>query len=348
MINEWIEATEQETAFTRRSCKWYLILNVFTAIGIIPMSILGAIHIYQLFMPFAESLGDKILFYFIELCLAILIVITAYSLFYMIGKYKKINGTLLKGMQGTVLKTWEQREGKSTVSYYSFLYKDPVTGLQKEHKSNNIGKKEELLEPGDELFVLAKKTEQGLVIVESCKQGIVNKMNNLWLIYLGAVPVVLWLENALLYMEYGAMAIYFRFITYILVAATIVMLVVFGIVHKKFGTFLAAALLAAVLVIFDVPAVMKNIAADLKEGPATLHTAIKMDKITKTTRTRRGGTRKTTRYYFDFYTKECNLGMVEVTPAYFHHYNDEGAYIHATITYYKNSNIFISIESVDD
>lgn len=345
MNGQWTEANGKEVYQIRKEKLWDMIFTVFAVICIVPASILCIIHSYQIRMPYAETIWDELIFYVTALILLAVAVVSLYILGKAIWNRMKAKGSILKCEQLTVGQTWKEQDGKLETEYYNFTYTDPFTGETKVHKAVNIPG-DERVEPGDELIVYGCQKGDSLEIFRSMAKGVKLKMDGSGAI-LAAIAALAFIVMIHLFLqtEFGPLAIYIRLASYLVVAATAVMLAIFGILNLKWFYIVAGVVIALVFMKFNGPDVFRQITDDLKEGPVTVHADAGMRKVVTTSRTRRG-IRRSTHYYMDF--PEGYLGTIEVTEAYYNYYMRNNEVFSGTIAYYANSSILIDILSVDD
>lgn len=343
MNGGWIEATKKEAFLIRKDRLWNVILTIFAVVCILPMSILCIIHTYQIIMPYAGTIWDELVFYVTAVILLAVTVAALYILCITIRNCVKSKGGILKSQQ-TVSRTWKESNGKTETEYYKFSYTDPVTGETKEHKAVNIPK-DEHVEQGDTIVVYGQQRGGSLAILQSMAETTKLKMDSTSAI-LAAIVILafLGLTNLFLYTQFGPLAIYFRLMTYVVLGATAVVMLLFGILNIKAVPIVAAVIIAVLFVKFDGQTVLGNIAADLKEGPVTVHTTAGLKQVVVTSRTRRGTTHRT-EYYMEF--SAGYLGSIEITRAYYNYYESPNNVFSGTVTYYDNSDILIGITSVD-
>lgn len=344
MNSEWLEATKKEAFLIRKEKLWDVILIIFAVVCILPMSILGIIQTYQVIMPYAGTIWDELTFYVTAIILLAVAVAALYVLCTKVRDCIRSKGGILKSEQ-TVNRTWKESDGKVETEYYSFSYTDPVSGETKVHKAVNIPK-DEHVEVGDVIVAYGQQRGDSLAILQSMAETTKLKLDSTSPI-LAAIVILafLGLTNLFLYTQFGPLAIYFRLGTYIVLGAAAVVMLVFGILNIKVGAIVAGVIIAAVFMKFDGPDVLADIAADLKEGPVTMHTTAGLKQTVITSRTRRGTTHRT-EYAMEF--SDGHLGSIEITKAYYNHYESPNNVFSGTITYYENSGILIGVISVDD
>jgi len=344
MNGEWTEAAQNEAFLIRKEKLWDFILTVFAVVCIFPMSILCIIHTYQNIVPYAKTTWEKLMFYVVAVILLAAAGAALHVLYTAIQKCIKTKGSILK-CEYTVSQTWKESNGKMEMEYYGFSYTDPFTGDKKKYKASNIAGDEHVNE-GDTVIVYGQQQGESLAILKSMAVGIKPKMGNeSAILTVIANLAFVGLANGFLYRQYGPLAIYFRLMTYIVLIATAVMVLLFGVLNLKAVSIVAGLIIAVIFMKFNGPDVLSNIAADLKEGPVTIHANAKMTQFVTKGRTRRGGTTSRTSYYMEF--SDQILGDIEVSPTYYRYYESSGNVFTGTITYYDNSNILIGITSVD-
>ncbi len=343
MSNEWTEAAEKEAFLIRKEKLWDFILTVFAFVCIFPMSILCIIHTYQNIVPYAKITWEKLMFYVAAVILLAAAGAALHVLCTAVRNYIKAKGSILK-CECTVSQTWKESNGKMELEYYGFSYTDPVTGEKKKYKAYNIAGDEHVNE-GDTVIVYGRQQGESLAILKSMAVGIKPKMGNeSAILTVIANLAFVGLANGFIYRQFGPLAIYFRLMTYIVLIATAVMILLFGVLNLKAVSIVAGLIIAVIFMKFNGPDVLRNIAADLKDGPVTIHANAKMMHFTTTSRARRRTTSRTS-YYMEF--SDEIIGDIEVSPTYYSYYESTGNVFSGTITYYDNSNILIGITSVD-
>lgn len=347
MIENWSQASEEEERFVQKQAKWLLAFSVLTCVCILPVSALGiwqAHDIYAIYVDSGVSLG-----FLITSIVCGVVIFLALLLFWDFWKhYKGVKGgTLYRSDEGRVEKTWQEKDGKSVTEYFSFVYKDLVTGEVKEHKHMNYGEK---LKEGDSLCVLAYKKENSFEIKEVFKEKAEKELDASWLFWDGAILAAVFFAWAFLYLDFGAASIYIRLCINITLIAVAVFTLFYGIVEKKVGAIVTPLLLCVFIMLIGVPGSLKNIASDMAEGPQKITAYGNLVETENIVRGRRGRRRRVRHYKLDVISKEADIGEVELTGTAYDYYKRQYGTTNVVgqLTYYPHSKIFLYLQKEDE
>lgn len=339
MIENWSKASEEEEKFVQKQTKWLLAFSVLACICILPVAALGiwqAHDIYAIYVNGGISLG------FIITSIACAVVIfLALLLFWDFWKnYRGVTrGMLYRSNEGRIEKTWQEKDGKSVTEYFSFAYRDLVTGEVKEHKHANY----EDLKEGDSLYVLACKKEDSFEIEEVFKEKFEKKSDISWLLLDGAILAAMFLAWAFLYLDFGAASLYIRLCINITLIAVAVFTLFYGIVEKKVSAIVVTLILCGLILLIGVPGSLKNIVGDMSEGPQKITAYGNLIETENIVRGRRGRRRRVRHYKLDVISKETDMGEVELTGTAYNYYKKqyEKSSVKGQLIYYPHSKIFL-------
>lgn len=342
MIENWNPASEDDEKFVQKERKWMVIFCALASICILPIGGLGIWQAYDIYAIYTD--GWSFGFIFTSLLCVIVIFLALMFLASSLKKYRETEtGILYQSQGGQVKRVWQEKEGKSVTDYFSFDYKDLVTGEIKEHKSVNFGSKPDRMEPGDALHVLAYKREDAMEIAEVFKQHAAKKLAAFWLVSDVVILGVMLFASIFLYLDFGTASLYITLGLFLSVIAVATVTFLFGIVERKAGAILAAFMLCGFLVIIGMPDAVRNISRDIAEGPKEITAYIQPIQTETTTRTRRGR-RRNRHYRLDIVCEDMNIREAEVTRAAYDYYMEQrrDGSLSGKIVYYPNSGIFLS------
>lgn len=344
MIENWNPASEEDRKFVQKERKWMLLFCTLACICILPIGGLGIWQAYDIYAIYVD--GWSFGFILTSVICAVSIFLALVFFVSSLKKYREIeSGILYQSQGGQVKRVWQEKDGKSVTDYFSFDYKDLVTGEIKEHKSVNYGSKPDRMETGDALHVLAYKREDAMEITDVFKQHAGKKLEAFWLVMDVVILGAMLLANIFLFLDFGIAALYITLGIHLSVIAVAAVTFLFGIVERKVGAIAAAFVLAGFLALIGTPGVLKNISRDMAEGPKEITAYINPLQTETTTRTRRGR-RRNRHYKLDIASEDLNIREVEVTRAAYDYYVEQrgSSPLDGKMIYYPNSGIFLSFD----
>lgn len=340
MIEDWRQASEEEEKFVQKDAGWLLLFSVLGCLCVLPVGALGIWQAYDIYAIYADGMS---LGFIITSLLCGVVMFLAVLIFRGYWKsYRSIKGgTVYRSREGRVEKTWQEKEDNATVEYFSFAYKDLVTGETKEHKNLNFGGKKRL-EVGDALCVLAYKGEDALEIRDVFKSESKKKADASWIVLDIAILAAMLLAWIFLYLGFGAATLYIRLAINLTIICVAAFTVLYGIFHRKISAILFAVLLCGFMMIAGVPGSLKNISRDMAEGPQEIQASIYTTQTEKITRTRRGR-RRSRHYSVNISSTDVDMREVEVTGAAYDYYKkiQGGRTLSGKMIYYPNTKIFL-------
>lgn len=347
MIENWNPASEEDGRFVQKERKWMVVFCALACICILPIGGLGIWQAYDIYAIYTDGWSFGFILTSV-LCaaaifLALMFFVSAQK------KYREAQSVILYQSQGgQVKRVWQEKDRKTVTDYFSFDYKDLVTGEIKEHKSVNYGSRPDRMEPGDALHVLAYKREDAMEIAEVFKQHARKKQEAFWLVLDVVILGAMLLAGIFLYLDFGIASLYITLGLFLSVIAVAAVTFLFGIVERKVGAILAAFVLCGFLVITGMPDTIRNISRDMKEGPKEITAYIQPIQTETTTRTRRGR-RRNRHYRLDIVSEDINIREVEVTRAAYDYYmgQRQGGSLSGKMLYYPKSGIFLSFQKLE-
>lgn len=340
MIENWSNASDEEDKFARSEAGWMLAFSALACVCIVPVGLLGIWQAHDTYAVYADGISAG--FIIASIVCGALAVLSLWFLRAYWREYRNIrSGIVYCSDEGRVERTWEEREGKTITKYFSFTYKDLVTGETKEYRGMNYGGKNKLQE-GDALSVLAYQGEDTLEISDVFKRGERKKADASWIVFDIAILAVMFLAWAFLTLDFGAGALYVRLGINLSMIAVAAVTLVYGGLHRKLGAVAAALCLCLFMMAAGLPGSMKDISLDMAEGAKVSQASVCFLKMERTSRTRRG-IRRSNHYYADVSSVETDMQRAEITGAAYQYYlgqfGNHSAY--GEIIYYPNSKIFL-------
>lgn len=347
MLENWSQASEEEEKFVQKQAKWLLAFSALACSCILPVAALGIWQAHDIYAIYVDS-GISLGFLITSIACGVVIFL-ALLLFWDFWKHYRgvTQGMLYRSNEGRVEKTWQEKNGKSVTEYFSFVYKDLVTGEIKEHKHMNYGKK---VKEGDSLCVLAYKKEDSFEIIEVFKENTEKKLDASWIFLDGAVLAAMFFAWVFLYLDFGAAAIYIRWCINIALIAVVVLTLFYGIVEKKVSAIVASLLLCGFFLLIGMPGSLKNIVSDMAEGPQKITVYGNLIETQNTVRGRRGRRRNVRHYKLDVISKETDIGEVELTETAYDYYKQlyGSTSVKGQLIYYSHSKIFLYLLKEDE
>ncbi len=152
MIENWRQASEEEQKFEQKDAGWLLMFSVIGCLCILPLGALGIWQAYDIYAIYEDGISVGFLITSLLCGVVMLLAVLVCGGYW--KSYRSIRGgAVYCSHEGRVERTWQEKDDKSVLEYFSFTYRDMVTGEKKEHKSLNFGGKNRL-EVGDALCVL--------------------------------------------------------------------------------------------------------------------------------------------------------------------------------------------------
>ena len=341
MIENWNPASEEDKKFVQKERKWMVLFCTLACICVLPIGGLGIWQAYDIYASYVDGWSFGFILTSVLCAAAIFLAL----LFFVssLKKYREIeSGILYQSQGGQVKRVWQEKDGKSTVDYFGFDYKDLVTGEVKEHKGVNYGSKGDRMEAGDALHVLAYKREDAMEIVDVFKQHAKKKLEAFWLVLDAVILGAMLLASIFLYLDFGIASLYITLGIHLSIIAVAAVTFLFGIVERKVGAIAAALILGGFLLLIGTPDSLKNISRDMAEGPKEITAYVNPLQTETTTRTRRGR-RRNRHYKLDISSEDMNIREVEVTRAAYEYYMEQrgGGSLSGKMIYYPNSGIFL-------
>lgn len=348
MIENWNLASEEDKRFVQKERKWMVFFCALACVCILPIGGLGIWQAYDIYAIYVD--GWSLGFILTSVLCAVAIFLALVFFVSSLKKYREIeSGILYQSQGGQVKRIWQEKDGKTVTDYFSFDYKDLVTGEIKEHKSVNYGRKPDRMEPGDCLHVLAYKREDAMEITDVFKQYAEKKSAAFWLVLDAVILGALLLANIFLFLDFGIASLYITLGIHLSVIAVAVATFLFGILERRVGAIAAALALAGFLALIGTPDTLKDISRDMAEGPKEIKAYINPLQTETTTRTRRGR-RRNRHYKLDVSSGDANIREVEVTRAAYDYYVKlrSGSSLDGTMIYYPNSGIFLAFDKNEE
>lgn len=347
MIENWNGASEEEEKFVQRQAKWLLAFSVLACVCILPVAALGIWQAHDIYAIYVDS-GISLGFLITSIACGVVVFLTLLLFWDFWEHYRGVTGgRLYRSEEGKVEKTWQEKDGKSVTEYFSFAYKDLVTGEIKEHKHMNYGQK---LKKGDSLCVLAYQKEESFEIKEVFQGKAEKKLDNSWLFLDGAILAAMFLAWVFLYLDFGVASIYIRLCINITLIAVAVLTLFYGIVEKKVGAIVTPFLLCGFILLIGVPGSLKNIASDVAEGPQKITVYGNLIETENIVRGRRGRRRKVRHYKLDVISTETDMGEVEITGTAYDYYRRQygTTTVKGQLTYYPHSKLFLHLQKEEE
>lgn len=340
MIEKWRQASEEEQKFEQKDAGWLLAFSVIGCLCVLPMGILGIWQSYDIYAIYAGGVSAGFLITSL-LCGVVMLLAILICRGYWKGYQSIKGGTVYSSHEGRVERTWQEKEDKTVMEYFSFTYRDPMTGEIKEHKRLNFGGKNRL-EAGDALCVLAYEGEDSLEIRDVFKEQGKKKADASWIVLDAAILAAMVLAWAFLYPGFGAAALYIRLVMNLTLLSVAGVTMLYGVFHKKVGAILSAVLLGGIIMIMGVPGSLGDIGRDLAAGPQEIQAYISTSQREKITRTRRGR-RRTRHYSVNISSTDVEMREAEVTRAAYDFYKKQqgGRVGMGKMIYYPNTKIFL-------
>ncbi len=340
MIENWRQASEEEQKFEQKDAGWLLMFSVIGCLCILPLGALGIWQAYDIYAIYEDGISLGFLITSLLCGVVMLLAVLVCGGYW--KSYRSIRGgAVYCSHEGRVERTWQEKDDKSVLEYFSFTYRDMVTGEKKEHKSLNFGGKNRL-EVGDALCVLAYEGEDSLEIRDVFKEQGKKKADASWIVLDGAILLAMVLAWIFLYPQFGVAALYIRLVINLTLLSVAGITLLFGIFHRKVGAIISALVLSGVLMLMGVPGSLGEIGRDLGAGPREIQASISTSQREKITRTRRGR-RRTRHYSVNISSTDIEMREVEVTRAAYEFYKkqQEGRVRSGKMIYYPNTKIFL-------
>lgn len=340
MIENWRQASEEEQKFEQKDAGWLLAFSALGCICILPMGALGIWQAHDIYAIYGDGISAGFVITSLLCGVVMLLAILVCRGYW--KSYRRIRGgTVYSSHEGRVERTWQEREDKSVLEYFSFTYRDPVSGHAKEHKSLNFGGKNRL-EKGDALCVLAYEGEDSFEIRDVFKEGVKKKADASWIVLDVAILAAMVLAWAFLYPGFGVAALYIRLVMNLTFLAMAGVTMLYGIFHRKVAAILSGVVLGGILVIAGVPGSLGDIGRDLAAGPQEIQASISTSQSESIIRTRRGR-RRTRHYSVNISSADIDMREAEVTKAAYEFYKNKqgGLGRRGKMVYYPNTKIFL-------
>ncbi len=340
MIENWRQASEEEQKFEQKDAGWLLVLSAVGCLSVLPMGALGIWQAYDIYAIYAGGISAGFLVTSLLCGVVMLLAVLIFGGYW--KSYRSIRGgTVYCSHEGRVERTWQEKEDKSVMEYFSFTYRDMVTGETKEYKSLNFGGKNKL-EEGDALCVLAYEGEESLEIRDVFREQGKKKADASWIVLDAGILLAMVLAWAFLYPGFGAAALYIRLVMYLTFLSVAAVTLLYGIMHRKVGAILSAVILGGILMIAGVPGSLGDIGRDMAAGPQEIKASISTSQREQITRTRRGR-RRTRHYSVNISSADIEMREAEVTRAAYEFYKKQqgGRVGSGKMIYYPNTKIFL-------
>lgn len=340
MIENWRQASDEEQKFEQKDAGWLLAFSVVGCLCILPMGALGIWQAHDIYAIYGDGISAGFVITSL-LCGVVMLLALLVCRGYW-KSYRSIRGgTVYSSHEGRVERTWQEKEDKSVLEYFSFTYRDPLTGETKEHRSLNFGGKNRL-EKGDALCVLAYEGEDSFEIRDVFREEVKKKADASWIVLDAAILAAMVLAWAFLYPGFGAAALYIRLVMNLTLLSVAGITVLYGIFHRKAGAIVSAVILGCILMLMGVPASLGEIGRDLGEGPREIEASISTSQREQITRTRRGR-RRTRHYSVNISSTDVDMREAEVTRAAYEFYKKQqgGRVRRGKMIYYPNTKIFL-------
>jgi len=340
MIENWAQALEEEEKFVHKDAGWLLLFSALGCLSILPVGALGIWQAYDIYAIYGDGVGLGFVITSLLCGVVMLLAVLVFRGFW--KSYRSIRGgTVYCSHEGRVERTWQEKKDNAMVEYFSFTYRDLVTGEKREYKSVNFGGKNRL-EVGDALCVLAYKGEDALEIRDVFKEQSKKKADASWIVLDAAILAVMFLAWIFLYPGFGAAALYIRLAVNLTLISVAAVTVLYGLFHRKVSAISFAILLCGFMMIAGVPGSLKGISRDMAGGPREIQATLYTTQTEKITRTRRGR-RRSLHYSVNISSADIDMGKVEVTGAAYDYYKGQqgGRVLSGKMIYYSNSKIFL-------
>lgn len=356
MIENWNMVSEEEEKFEKKEAKGLLAFSRLTCVCILPVAVLGIWQGYDIDVIYKNS-GIPLEFLIISI---VCVIVTLLFFIVFLGcreDYKRLAGGILyRSKEGIVEKiwqeidgrpvtglekVWQEKKGRSVKQCFSFVYRDLVTGEVREYKREDYGKS---LQVGDTLYVLACKKGDSFIIADVSKWKLERKSDPSWIFLDGVILAAMFFAWKFLYLDFGAASLYIRLWIYIVLIVVAVFNFFHGIVEKKKSAIVISILLCAFIMLTGVPDALKNIAADLAEGPQKIMAGGILGDPPSLGRAWR--VRRSHDYVLHVISDDTDMKEVGLTiNAYYYYYRKQygTSVFRGELTYYPRSKIFLHL-----